>query len=174
MCDKLTDVDRARHDFASQGIFERRKTQYNLLLFYLGATGACLSVVLSSSQPETRVLVLLVPILLEIPIYTLWWYQRDQLYGLDVIRKKIIRREQSRKDSWQAPLGKYANDVIIILSPWVSVFFAKHILKGKNVSVLVNSDFMMIFMAAIGSTFFSMLVFLFYSLRQYYLKRRSS
>lgn len=76
MCDKLSDVDRARHEFASQGIFERRKTQYNLLLFYLGATGACLSVVLSSSQPETRVLVFLVPILLEIPIYTLWWYQK--------------------------------------------------------------------------------------------------
>ena len=41
MCKDILKRAQLIHDFFSKGIFERRKTQYILFLFYLGTIGTC-------------------------------------------------------------------------------------------------------------------------------------
>ena len=86
---KLSDAEKAHHDFLCQGILERRKTQYVFFLFYVGVAGACSSVILAVQDPLERLLILMIPILLQAPVYFTWWYQRNQIYDLDDARCQI-------------------------------------------------------------------------------------
>jgi len=154
----MTDADKVRLDFLAKGIFERRKTQYVFFLFYLGAAGTCASVVLSADKPETRLLILLVPVVLQLPVYFTWWYQRNQIYRIDDARLRLLGVPNSLDEAWQARLGKYANDLVILLVPGVFVGLAWLIRRDSPDGVLANNDFLALLCVAIATSALSFLV----------------
>lgn len=155
MSEDLTEKEKVRFEFTSQGIFERRKTQYVFFLFYLGAAGACASLVLGAKSPEERLLVLLVPILLQLPVYFTWWYQRNQIYNIDDIRKSIIGLENDVNESWQTPHGKYSNDIMMLLVPAALVSLAWLVLRHRNPDIFSADDFVLLCQGAFLSTILS-------------------
>ena len=100
----LSEKEKAILTFTRTGIFERRRTEYFLLLFFLGVVGTCVTVVLkddgASSDPNTA-LVLVFPIVMSLPINTLFWHQAKKIQALDTAQRAII----SELPVWHAPAG---------------------------------------------------------------------
>jgi len=80
----------------------------------------------------------MIPILLQIPVYFTWWYQRNQIYELDDARQRILGKEgKGSSVGWQDPLGKYSNDLVLLFTPIVLVGLA-WVLFGSGLS---NSEY---------------------------------
>ena len=162
----LNDIEKARYEFACQAIFDRRKTQYSFLLFYLVATGACASVVIGSDDRDSLLLILLVPILLQLPVYGNWWRQRTSLRQYDSTRRKILHLENEAEEKWQRPETMIFNDVIFLAMPLAVVGLAWLLLRQNGAgSCMRNHDFVILLIAATASTMLSLLLVLFFCIR---------
>ncbi|MDY6879622.1 MAG: hypothetical protein V2J25_12085 [Desulfatiglans sp.] len=151
------------YGFVCDGILERRKTQYQLYLFFLAASGACAGVFLGLKKPEDRILLLIVPSVLLVPIYLSWWYQRNQIDNLDKERMAI-----DCLDGWHDSILKYANDLVMIVTPLAFVFLPEHIAGVssdlRNISILK-------FTASISSAI-SFAVLLCFGMKRYVVSRK--
>ena len=130
MCDEMNAADKLEHSFVCQGIFERRKTQYVMLFFFLAAIGICGTAV--AVEPHDRRLLLVIPILLEIPIYLSWLYQTRKIFHLDDKRRELLG--QVTNDTgirWQDTLGQMIFDFLIIPIPYV-LLVAAYVLESKK------------------------------------------
>jgi len=167
MCGNKEDILQSKHSFLCQGVFERRKTQYQLFLFFLGAAGACAGAVLGTKDPERRLLVLLVPALLQIPIYISWWYQRNQI---DVLDKK--REQIDSLPPWQDPILKYSNDIIMIVTPLVLIGLAAYVLQSKSLPVRSNSDFRILLSVSATTSLASVAMMVGFGVLRYYRRKK--
>jgi len=158
MSNGMSELDKERLRFFSQSIFERRKTQYILALFLLAATGACASLVIQADEPLTVLLVLLVPILLEIPIYLSWCYQNHQILAADRDRRDLLENNYGvHERRWQEPLARYAFDVVMIALPFLIVALAWSLVRKEyDCAWCSNTEFPIIALCAMFGTIFSL------------------
>ncbi|MHC4757593.1 MAG: hypothetical protein ACYTE8_02945 [Planctomycetota bacterium] len=117
-------------EYTRTSIFERRKTQYILLIFYIGVVGACVGLVLNNyTQLETNknlILILLYPIFLIAPFHMLYWYHNWKIEDLDAKLRSIIPDLKP----WQSPMGIASFD-IVLLTPLVGLPALGGILLNK-------------------------------------------
>lgn len=122
-----------RLDYYTQALFERRKTQYQWLFFFLTLVGASTLTVLNSdiAKQPTRVLILLVPIFFAIPTYIMNWYQR---YRISALNEQIVSElkdpssksanDEESLENWQAKAGTWATELAILFAFLAPIFAA--------------------------------------------------
>ena len=142
---KFSDRDREILRYTRMGISERRKTQYILLIFYLGVVGTCASLVLNNyknSEPnDNLMLIFLFPILLIVPIHTLFWYHTLKVEQLDAERRSIIPDLKN----WQSIMGIVSVNVTLLLPLIALPFLSGFLLHKENECLFKNFHFLSVF-----------------------------
>lgn len=156
----LSKAELAHHAFLCQGIFERRKTQYVFFLFFLGVAGLCSNAVLAAKHPHERLLILMVPILLQIPVYITWWYQRNQISMLDRARKQIVDPtvHEEPSVSWHDKSARYAVDIVLLGIPLVLVLVGWWLFHRELSKCVGNEPFTLLFVSAISAVVASVII----------------
>lgn len=145
----MEEEDKIKFTFLYQAIFERRKTQYILLIFYLGVVGACASLVLNNYKPphpnDNLIIILLFPIILIIPVHTLFWYHTLQIEKLDAKRCSII----PDLPHWQSKMGVLSVDATLLLPLIALPTLSGFLMYKENQSLFENFHFLCVFVVAV-------------------------
>ena len=145
----FSDRDREILKYTRTSIFERRKTQYVLLLFYLGVVGVCTSLVLNNYKPpqlnNNLILIFLFPIVIIIPLHTLIWYHALKIEQLDAERRLII----AGLKPWQSKMGIISFSVTFLLPLFALPILSGFLLYDGKKSLFETFHFISVILGAV-------------------------